>query len=377
MKKQILFLLSLGALSFASCIQEEAPNAECDIESCRVINLDDYSMFYSPNDAEREVASMDSVITFSIRGGADVSALTLQMKLTPGATMLPENGSVQDFSSPDGVVYTVTSEDRKWNRKYRVRFQAMTESTTNYSFENFELEPVSSKFYNWFDLDEEGKRIDCWATGNSGFRLSRSSAKPEEYPTVPVEGGVSGSAVKLETRSTGAFGNMVNMRIAAGNLFIGTFDTQNALKDAMKATCFGLPFSKKPIRFSGYYKFVPGKDFLDRSGAVVPGRVDEPDLYAVLYRNTDENGNDVMLHGDDVLTNPNIVALARVRNAVTSTEWQHFDLPFEYYASVDMDLLENYGYNLAIVFTSSIEGNLFRGAVGSTLWVDEVKLTCE
>lgn len=376
MKKQILFLLSLGALSFASCIQEEAPNAECDIESCRVINLDDYSIFYSRHDAEREVASMDSVITFPVREGVDVSALALQLQLTPGATVTPANGSVQDFSQ-GGVVYTVVSEDRKWKRDYRVRFVPMMVLPTEYGFENYELEPSAAKFYNWFGMNEEDCRIDFWATGNSGFRLSRSSALPDEYPTVPVEGGVSGSAVKLETRSTGAFGNMVNMRIAAGNLFIGTFDTQNALKDAMKATCFGLPFSKKPIRFSGYYKFVRGKDFLDRSGAVVPGRLDEPDLYAVLYRNTDENGNDVVLHGDDVLTNPNIVALARVQNPVTSTEWQRFDLPFEYYASVDMNLLHNFGYSLAVVFTSSIEGNLFRGAVGSTLWVDEVKLTCE
>ena len=42
---------------------------------------------------------------------------------------------------------------------------------------------------------------------------------------------------------------MVNMRIAAGNLFIGTFDVANALKDAMAATRFGLPFNKKPLRF--------------------------------------------------------------------------------------------------------------------------------
>ncbi|MDE7377962.1 MAG: PCMD domain-containing protein [Paraprevotella sp.] len=376
MRKQTFFLLSLGFLSFTSCIQEEAPNAECDIVTCRVINLENYSIFYSRHDAVKEVASTDSVVTFPVRNGADVSAIALELDITPGATVTPASGSVQDFSQ-DGVLYKVVSEDRHWSRTYRVRFVPMMVLPTEYKFEYYELDPNSQKYYNWYGMNEEETRIDFWATGNSGFRLSRSSALPDEYPTVPVEDGVSGSAVKLETRSTGAFGNMVNMRIAAGNLFIGTFDTQNALKDAMKATCFGLPFSQKPLRFSGDYKFVPGKDFQDRSGTVISGRVDQPDLYAVFYRNTDDEGNDVMLHGDDVLTNPNIVALARLESPLTTTEWQHFDIEFDYRGTVDAGRLRNFGYNLAVVFTSSIEGASFCGAVGSTLWVDEVKVTCE
>lgn len=32
-------------------------------------------------------------------------------------------------------------------------------------------------------------------------------------------------------------------------------------------------------------------------------------------------------------------------------------------------------YNLAIVFASSIKGDLFEGAVGSTLYIDEVELS--
>ena len=73
---------------------------------------------------------------------------------------------------------------------------------------------------------------------------------------------------------------MVNMRIAAGNLFIGTFDVANALKDAMAATRFGLPFNKKPLRFEGYYKFKPGEKFQNRKGTIIEDRIDEPDLYA-------------------------------------------------------------------------------------------------
>ena len=212
--------------------------------------------------------------------------------------------------------------------------------------------------------------------------MSRSSAKPHEYPSVMLEQGVSGKGVKLETCSTGAFGAMVNMRIAAGNLFLGSFDTQNALTDAMKATRFGVPVNRKPVRFTGYYKFQPGEKFQDRYGIEVPGRVDAPDAYAVLYKNTDENGLPVTLYGDDVLTHKNIVAIARVPEfKVTgisdTSNWEYFDLPLEYKQELDMVRLSNLGYNLAVVFTSSIEGATFCGAVGSTLLIDESAIIYE
>lgn len=42
--------------------------------------------------------------------------------------------------------------------------------------------------------------------------------------------------------------------------------------------------------------------------------------------------------------------------------------------NVDKDKLKAGKYNVAIVFSSSIEGDYFRGAVGSTLYIDEVEL---
>ena len=107
-------------------------------------------------------------------------------------------------------------------------------------------------------------------------------------------------------------------------------------------------------------------------------RPDYCDFYGVLYENT-QNGESFVLHGDDVLTSPAIVALARIpqEDIVQVDEWTAFDLPFEYRKELDMQRLENCGYNLAVVFSSSVEGASFKGAVGSTLWIDEVSLECE
>lgn len=372
------------ALLATSCIKDEPLNSECDIEVCKVHHEASDTVFYVVSDTLQEVNSVDTVINFYTRSRInpqDLSQVCVTFDLTPGATITPANGSVQDFSQ-GGVVYTVISEDKRWSRKYKVRFVPMAILNPVFDFETVELEQPRERFYNWFAFDEEQVRQDLWATGNSGFALSRSSAKPHEYPSVMLEQGVSGKGVKLETCSTGAFGAMVNMRIAAGNLFLGSFDTQNALKDAMKATRFGVPVNRKPVRFTGYYKFQPGEKFQDRYGIEVPGRVDAPDAYAVLYKNTDENGLPVTLYGDDVLTHKNIVAIARVpefkvTGVADTCAWEHFDLPLEYKQELNMARLRNFGYNLAVVFTSSIEGATFCGAVGSTLLVDESTIIYE
>lgn len=372
------------ALLATSCIKDEPLNSECDIEVCKVHHEASDTVFYVVSDTLQEVNSVDTVINFYTRSRInpqDLSQVRVTFDLTPGATITPANGSVQDFSQ-GGVVYTVISEDKRWSRKYKVRFVPMAILNPVFDFETVELEQPRERFYNWFAFDEEQVRQNLWATGNSGFALSRSSAKPHEYPSVMLEQGVSGKGVKLETCSTGAFGAMVNMRIAAGNLFLGSFDTQNALKDAMKATRFGVPVNRKPVRFTGYYKFQPGEKFQDRYGIEVPGRVDAPDAYAVLYKNTDENGLPVTLYGDDVLTHKNIVAIARVpefkvTGVADTCAWEHFDLPLEYKQELNMARLRNFGYNLAVVFTSSIEGATFCGAEGSTLLIDESAIIYE
>ena len=82
----------------------------------------------------------------------------------------------------------------------------------------------------------------------------------------------------------------------------------------------------------------------------------------------------VVLNSEDVLTNEAVIAIAEFPSGTTVTTWTQFITPFIYKLSVDFEQLINYGYNLAIVFTSSAEGADFIGAIGSTLLIDEVQL---
>lgn len=380
------------ATTLTSCFKDEALNNECDIEKAWIQVDNPDAVFFQPSNAELpDIESTKTDLIFpDLRPNSDVTALPVYFKITDGATITPENGSVQNFA--DGpVTYVVTSEDGQYNRTYRVFIKATDAGTTpdpgnpdkpeeqlgyvHYDFENYFLDPASSKFYVWSDY-ENGSN---WATGNPGFKIAKGSAKPDQYPSTPLAEGYDGAAVKLVTSDTGSFGVIVNMRIAAGNLFTGVFDSKSATKAPLKATHFGEgsynQINYRPVTLAGYYQYTPGEVFTDKAGKEVAGRIDQGDIYAVVFRNVDSEGKSFYLTGDNVLTSPQIVALARVPNVVkTEGGWQNFSVDFNYSGELDPAILANYGYSMAVVFTSSIEGAAFQGAVGSTLLIDKVSI---
>ena len=383
-----IYHLLLGAAlcsSFSSCFKDEPLNAECDIEQAYVHLDNPTDVFFAPSDTLVNVLYTSSNIVFEIKDTADVSAMAPVFKITEGATIEPANGSVHDFSDNKTVQYTVKSQDGKWQKTYNVSFRSPI-TPNEYTFDDtrlFTVEATGAQYYEWSDLTEDGYWIGDWATGNPGFAVTAiftsGTVKAEDFPSAPVEGGVSGKAVKLETKSTGPTPAILGMGIAAGNLFIGEFDASQALMGtagAMQATCFGRSFSKEPVSFTGWYKYKSAGQCVDGHNNPIPGSQDKGDIYAVLYRNHDADGHAFVLHGDDVKTSPQIVAIAQVPDVTDVDEWTEFTVDFEYSSEIDRELLRNRGYNLAVVFTSSIEGASFRGAIGSTLYIDEVKVIC-
>ena len=378
MKFNHLLLGAALCASLTSCFKDEPLNAECDIEQAYVHLDNPTDVFFAESDTLVNVLSDADDITFEVKEGADVSQMAPTFRLTEGATVTPESGSVHDFSDGKAVVYTVTSQDGSWQRKYNVTFR-VAYNVNEYNFENYQLSS-NKRFYEWSDLSSTGEWLGNWATGNPGFAVSRPSARPNDFPSVPVTDGHSGSAVKLETKRTEGLGDMMSMGLAAGNLFIGSFDIGPAIsggqEGAMQATQFGRPFDQEPLQFTGWYKYKSAGQCIDGDLNPIPGSQDKGDIYAVLYRNHDDNGDAFVLHGDDVKTSKYIVAMAQVPEITDTEDWTQFTVDFEYSKELDRDLLANRGYSLAVVFTSSIEGASFRGAIGSTLYIDEVKVIC-
>ena len=374
----VLLLSILMAVCETSCFGDEPDFCEADIESATLHVDDPARFFFQVTDSMQAVLSTDSVITFAVRGDADVSALSPVFTLSPGATVSPASGSTHDFTHGP-VIYTVTSEDGKWHRRYSLNVvptHITVADTLFYNFEHYELEPTYKRFYMWHNTLPDGTLGNDWATANDGFRLSMGSAQPMDYPTTPLADGYEGAAVCLTTRDTGPFGKMANKRLAAGNMFLGSFDIMTALSDHLHATRFGLPFTSLPNRFTGYYTFEPGPTVQDFYGNAIVGRVDSASVYAVFYRNHDTAGNEVVLYGDNILSSDLIVAVANMGYVAPTTTWTAWDVKFEYRETVDEELLANRGYSLAIVFSSSASGGDFIGAIGSRLCVDKVRLIC-
>ncbi|MGM9697596.1 MAG: PCMD domain-containing protein [Prevotella sp.] len=384
MKTIRLTIIALVIATLTSCFKDEAPNAECDITKAWIHTDNPTEMFFQPTDTAINVFYNKTDITFTVRRKADITALAPQFEITPGATISPANGSVQDFSKGP-VVYTVTSEDKQWSRQYTVSFKPTVQivsDTISFEFEQAEVyndTKINATYYKWYETQADGTLLEYWSNANAGYALGNGSAAPEEYPSVSVDG-YNGRALKLTTCSTGKWGEAVRRPLAAGNFFIGEFDVSQALFNTLHTTLMGRPFPKKPLKVSGMYKYKAGDVFWTYVNFKLekhPEIKDRAAIYAVFYRNHDAQGNEVMLYGEDSKTNPNIVAIAEVDEIPETDTWTPFEMTFKYLTDIDMKELENQGYNLTIVFTSSTDGAYYEGAPGSTIYIDSVKLTCE
>lgn len=394
------------AFMFTSCeesdfnLTDEASTPyEADI---RYIVLEDPSIMTQPQDSIKASNINDGKdnLTIMTNENADLKSITPRFVLTKGAKILAQDSKGEwtvnaealslDFSSKKHS-YMIVSANGKSHRIYTLRFACRRIPLVN----NFEfavlndssLSEDGSKFnekvahyYMWPDQDND--MFVYWSTANGGFGVSRSTAHPDEYPSTPCEGVNGGKGVKLTTSNTGGIAATMGMRIAAGNLFLGTFDISSALKAPLTSTKFGYPFAKKPVKVTGWMSYQPGEKYQNKEGRIIEERKDSCDIYAILYRNTDKNGNAIMLDGSNIGSSPSIVAKASLDPSLaagTNGEWRPFTIMFDYdkYSiPFDEKISKEYGYSLTVVCTSSTQGAYFWGAIGSTLKVDEITIIC-
>lgn len=386
--KQLLLPITLClalASSLTSCIKEEAANAECDITSVDSLWLK--ANRYKLHLAGNPTVTNDRVDFYYNDTTADLTAVAPEFHLTDGATMVPASGTVRDFgtskkSTPQ--TYVVTAEDGVWSKNYTVAFHYEPQKAA-FSFEHFALESYG-RYYEWFETDttftdagavESIDTLRYWATGNPGYAFTGIGKDPTGYPTA-VGDGYEGRGVVLTTRSTGSFGaNLPDpMPIAAGNLFIGEFMTAYAVFYPREATLFGRPIVQgEPGTFEGWYKYTPGEVVTDNHLNTLDGVRDSADIYAVVYEIDPDKFEP--LNGDNAQTSERIIAIARLDDYGTPTEWTHFSIPFRPMngKTFSQSRCDAGGYALAIVATSSNQGAHFTGAVGSQLCIDELRIT--
>lgn len=140
-------------------------------------------------------------------------------------------------------------------------------------------------------------------------------------------------SVKLETKAWGTD------FILPGLLASGYFDTSAPIGENVRQ---GKPFDKRPLSAMGYYKYLS----IDNDSA------------GIYFALTKYNSN---------LQKRDTIAEAHTAYYQSSQGFELFNLTFNYVDTLKPD-------TIIVVFTSSLGGKQFIGNVGSTLWIDNVKL---
>lgn len=312
-----------------------------------------------------------SAITFKVNDEAteeDLKALVPVIAVSEKATVTPASGVAQDFSGGKSVVYTVVAEDGTTNQ-YTVSIAAKT-SVLKFSFEEWENVP-GSPWANEYDKPLPTDVLATSAEGAAMLKLMGVTTMPVYKTDDKKEGEY---AIKLVTMDTSAKANALVPAITSGSVFTGKFDMDFLEQGKLYCTRFGVLYDKKPVVFKGWYKYTPGEKFIDGTDVnnivEVKDRIDECAIQAVLYK---VDTDDEVLTGFDINTSEKRVAVAALSDKTAKVDYTYFEIPFEFLK----DYEEGAKYKLAIVCSSSKEGDLFKGAGGSTLILDELEVMGE
>jgi len=362
-----LLALSLLLLGLSACIKSEPAYREADIVDMVV-----------DDDAFLTRGISENTVQLVISNLADYTHITPIITLSPGATVNPASGVSQDFSNDKTVTYRVTAEDGIHYKDYVV--SVIEKISLRHEFGEWKDQISGTLTYPIVaDL--------LWANANQGIILAMVlNYMPKGiFPTDKTDDCVSEPyAAKMETlKGPGKILNM-NIPLASGSLFRGEFSYVFG-SNPLKALRLGVPHPEAdgiPSLFNGYYKYTPGETFTDEDGNVVPGRIDEMSMYAVIFKVTKGAAADKeYLDGETILTSDRVVGRAEWAEngpGMTFREGPNgftgFSIPFVYTEALDFE--EN-DYRLTIVCSSSKDGNEYMGAVGSTLIVDNLEIICD
>lgn len=189
--------------------------------------------------------------------------------------------------------------------------------------------------------------------------------------------GVAQNAAVIQTRMTVSetMPNGMVPAVTAGTLFLGEFKL-NAF-DPMASTRFGAPFTKKPVSFKFTYNYMAGPAYYKtvtinsiNSAELVEGEIDLCSINAYLYEVT---SYEEVLTGANINTSEKVIARAILADGGSTSGVISKEIPFVYTGTFSADKK----YKLAIVCSSSNEGDQYRGAPGSKLIVSNLEVVTQ
>ena len=237
-----------------------------------------------------------------------------------------------------------------------------TESEMQIPNSSFDQWHQDGKVWNPWPADGE----KWWDTGNRGSTIIGDS---NTAPTDDAcEANPSGRGVSMLTNfaSVGGIG-----KLAAGSIYTGDFVKIDGMNGILN---FGRPFSARPTKLRGYYKYTPApinpvsEDDFDV--AAFMGKNDTCNIYIILgdwdsqveIRTRPTNRKLVDLN------DPHIIAYGSLQNGSQVAEYTPFEIELEYRSTSRKPTY------IICVASSSKYGDYFTGGSGSLLVVDEFSL---
>ncbi|MBS1782429.1 MAG: PCMD domain-containing protein [Bacteroidetes bacterium] len=345
--KQFILVISL-VCSLTSCIKKAPLNPEADIETFTIDKT------FLTGDVVIDQANRK--ILLYLQPEAYKNGIVPKIVVSNGATISPASGDSLKFGLP--ISYTVTSQSGINRKSYDV----VVVMVGSWTF-NFEWWGLNDPNKYEFPYGDDGSQV--WSSGNPGIAITGVDKRPDAYPMRSTTDGYLGTkAAEIVTLPGNDVSKMIGIKIFPGSLFLGNFNSSSAMTNPPAATEFGQPIVGHPIRFTGYYKYAPGPLFQDSDGNTVNSMTDRCAVYAILFNGPQR------LNGSNIQTSNTIVARAVLPDQSAKGDFTRFDIPFDYTAGA----LPGNQLMLAIVASSSAEGAAYRGAIGSRLVVDSLRI---
>ena len=352
--RKLCYLAAL-MLTLYACIKDAPVNPEADIETFKIDRQ------YLTGDVF--IDQVNSKIILSLTPEAFDSGVVPIITVSTGGSVVPASGDSLKFNGSSPIKYVVTSASGANKKTYTIVVANI--GVFAWDFENWLLND-KDKYQYPVEIDSSITDTSMlWSSGNPGIALSGVKKDPLEYPLRATTDAYHGKyAAEMVTRAGTDLSNLVGIKLFAGSLFLGVFDPTNAFVAPLKATQFGQPYLGKPSRFTGYYKYQPGDKYQDKAGNIIAGMKDSCSIYAVLYSGT------VRLDATNINTSNRILARAAIPDGGPRAGWTKFDVPF-----VDVQAYSgNDKMMMAIVASSSKDGDTYKGAVGSRLVLDSLEI---
>lgn len=386
MKKLVLF--AAAAVAVISCAKQMNDLVHEEVVA-------EITAFKAEGELSSAISKASKTVEVKFAEGTDLSKVTVStFTVTEGATCTPDikAGDIINLSEPVTVTLT-TYDPYVWTVKATAE-KTEPDPTQDPDPENpdpqTDPDPQPKEgpqlynmgFDHWMQYEDKkfgGAKVDVlydedateeektvWGSAAASTKMLGydSVLKETEFLAVTGEGK---KALKLQTCGISAMFGLVK-KLAAGSVFNGYTGDIDIAK--MSAHIFwGIPFTEKPKTLEGYACYKPAKiDWTQDPYKSMEGQLDKGHVMVILSDWTtpfDVCPPSSLLDFDN---DSGIIGYGKVVFDKEMTAYEKFTVNIEYRNERTPKLI-------TIVCSSSALGDYFTGGAGSTLYLDEFKLT--